>query len=217
MVAGLVRAWVAGWVLSRDTAPPVQEPWGLRVDVGLPNHVARHVLPDADETTVREVAGTVTVPGTWIKAFVPPQDVASWLGPDWAPGEPGWLMATGLRPSDARAPEGYRVDVGTRGAVTRVRVLAADGSVAAAGQAALAAENAVFDQVTTDPAHQRRGLGSFVMRTLANAVTASGATTGVLGATVEGRGLYESLGWTVHAPLAGFVYRPGVARDGSAA
>jgi hypothetical protein len=29
----------------------------------------------------------------------------------------------------------------------------------------------------------------------------------VLGASAEGRALYEALGWQVHAPLAGFVYR----------
>jgi hypothetical protein len=45
------------------------------------------------------------------------------------------------------------------------------------------------------------------MRDLANTGIERGATTGVLGASIEGRALYESLGWRVHAPLAGFVYR----------
>ncbi|WP_349307910.1 MULTISPECIES: GNAT family N-acetyltransferase [unclassified Streptomyces] len=207
MVAELARAWVAGWVLSRETAPPVEEPWGLRVDVGLPNHVARHVLPDADETTVRKVAETVTTPGTWIKAFVPPESMASWLTPDWTSGDAGFLMATDIRPSPTPTPEGYELTTETRGAVIRASVLAADGSIAARGQIAPIGETAVIDQVTTDLAHQRRGLGSFVMRTLANVATEKGATTGVLGATVEGRALYESLGWSVHAPLAGFVYK----------
>jgi hypothetical protein len=30
---------------------------------------------------------------------------------------------------------------------------------------------------------------------------------GLANTGIEGRALYESLGWRVHAPLAGFVYR----------
>jgi ribosomal protein S18 acetylase RimI-like enzyme len=93
------------------------------------------------------------------------------------------------------------------GLVGVVRVCSADGAVAARGQIAVTGSSAVVDQVETDPAHQRRGLGSLVMRTLANDAVARGASTGVLGASSEGRALYEALGWQVHAPLAGFVYR----------
>ncbi len=46
------------------------------------------------------------------------------------------------------------------------------------------------------------------MHTLANAATARGATVGVLAASMDGRALYEALGWTVHSPLAGVIYRP---------
>jgi GNAT superfamily N-acetyltransferase len=116
-------------------------------------------------------------------------------------------MATELSTSDVRAPDGYALTVETRDRVTFVRVLSADGAVAARGQIAPTGECAVVDMVETDPAHQRRGLGSLVMRTLANEALARGASTGVLGASIEGRALYEALGWQVHAPLAGFVYR----------
>jgi hypothetical protein len=34
-----------------------------------------------------------------------------------------------------------------------------------------------------------------------------GATTGILGATVPGRALYEALGWQAAGPLSGFVYQ----------
>jgi predicted GNAT family acetyltransferase len=96
----------------------------------------------------------------------------------------------------------------TQGGVTFLRVLADDGALAARGQIAVTGESAVVDQVETEPAHRRRGLGSVVMRRLANIAVERGATTAVLGASVEGKALYESLGWRVRAPLAGFVYRP---------
>ncbi|MFD2795772.1 GNAT family N-acetyltransferase [Promicromonospora vindobonensis] len=203
----LACAWVAGWALSRGTEPPVEQAEGFRIDVGLPDHVARYVLLDSSEAAVRTVAGAVTVPGTWLKAFIAPETVAAWLPPGWTAGPPAFLMATGLRPSGAAAPDGYVVTAETRAGVTFARVLAADGGLAARGQVAVAGVDAVVDQVETEPAHQRRGLGSLVMRTLANAAVERGATTGVLGASADGRALYEVLGWRLHAPLAGFVYR----------
>jgi hypothetical protein len=39
------------------------------------------------------------------------------------------------------------------------------------------------------------------MRTLTRAALEEGAEVGVLGGTPDGRALYESLGWTVAAPL----------------
>lgn len=71
---------------------------------------------------------------------------------------------------------------------------ASDGSWAARGQIALPGATAVADQIETSPAHRRRGLGRFVMRTLAHVAAEQGAETGILGATPEGRALYESLG-----------------------
>ncbi len=210
MVSELSRAWVDGWVVSRGTPSPSQEPWGLRIDVGRPDQVVRHVLLDADEVAVRKVAETVEAlgtPATWLKAFMAPEDMGAWLGPDWTPDSPGFLMAADLRPSAPRTPGGYTLTTATAEGVTRVRVLAADGSLAARGQVAPVSGYAVVDQVETAPEHQRRGLGSFVMHTLADTAVRQGAATGVLGATVEGRALYETLGWRVHAPLTGFIYR----------
>lgn len=211
MVTWLARAWVAGWAVSRATEPPVERAEGFRIEVGLPHHVARYVLLDADEAAVRRVAESVTVPNTWLKAFVPPEIIVPWLPRGWTEGDPGFLMATDLRSTVAPAPDGYALTAETEGGVTFMRVHAADGSPAARGQIAVTGASAVVDQVVTEPAHQRRGLGSLVMRSLANAAVERGETTGVLGASVEGRALYESLGWKPHAPIAAFVYRAATA------
>lgn len=94
-----------------------------------------------------------------------------------------------------------------RGGTTRVLVLTEDGAFAARGQIAVPGPGrpAVVDQVETSPAHRRRGLGSLVMRTLANAAVEVGASAAVLGATIEGRALYESLGWRTDGPLTGLI------------
>lgn len=50
-------------------------------------------------------------------------------------------------------------------------------------------------------------VGGAVMTALTNAAMDLGAATGILGATAQGRALYETLGWHVAGPLSGFVYK----------
>ncbi|MFF3678809.1 GNAT family N-acetyltransferase [Streptomyces sp. NPDC002120] len=212
--AEAARAWVHGWTLSRGAAEPVPRSWGFTIDVGLPGHVMRHVLHSADEATVRELTGHATAPGAWLKALVPPETLEPWLAPGWRlAGGPGYLMSAPLPGADAAraptgTPDGYRLDTWTRAGVTRVLVRTADGTFAARGQVAVTGLGAVVDQVETDPAHQRRGLGRLVMRGLTAAAAGQGATAGVLGATPEGRALYETMGWRTVAPLTGAMRGP---------
>jgi GNAT superfamily N-acetyltransferase len=208
----LARAWVAGWVVTRGTPGPVEVPWGLRVDVGLPGHLVRHVTPETLPETVRAAAGAAaeTGPGTWIKGFEEPAVMARWLAGTgtWEPDAPGWLMTTALRRAAASAPDGYRLVTETTPAgVTHARVLAGDGTPAAWGRIAVTGTTAVVDQVETAAGHRRRGLGTVVLRTLATTAAERGADTGILGATADGRALYETLGWRAHGPLTGFVRR----------
>ncbi|MFD7787934.1 GNAT family N-acetyltransferase [Streptomyces nojiriensis] len=204
----LARSWVDGWAVSRRAPKPVDVPWGLSVPVGLPTQAVRHVLLDADAETARGLIGAITEPATWIKAFLEPDVMEPWLSPDWEPTDTGFLMAADLRPSVVRAPDGYTATAETDGDVVGVRILAADGEPAARGQIGLTGTACVFDQIITEEAHQRRGLGTVVMAALTAAAVEHGAATGILGATVQGRALYETLDWKVLAPLTGFIHKP---------
>ncbi|MFF4393215.1 GNAT family N-acetyltransferase [Streptomyces sp. NPDC001552] len=204
----LARSWVDGWTVSRRAPRPVDVPWGLSIQVGLPAQAVRHVLLDTDVETARGLIGTVTEPTTCIKAFLEPDVMEPWFSSDWEPTDPGFLMAVDLRPSVVRAPDGYTTTAERDGDVVSVRVLAADGELAARGQTGLTGTACVFDQIITEEAHQRLGLGTVVMGALTEAAVENGAATGVLGATVQGRALYETLDWKVLAPLTGFLYKP---------
>ncbi|MGW3404401.1 GNAT family N-acetyltransferase [Streptomyces zhihengii] len=205
-----VDAWVRGWVVSRGAADPVATPWGFTVDVGQVRHATRHVLTAGDEATVRAVAARVAAPTVWLKVFAEPADVVRWAGPDWQVDEPGWLMWTALRPAPAPAvPAGLTLRTWRRGGVVRVMVTAADGSFAARGQVAATGATAVVDQIETAPHHRRKGLGRLVMHTLQQAALDQGAGVAVLGASPDGRALYESLGWQVQAPLVSLFHTGG--------
>lgn len=207
--AEAVEAWVHGWALSRGAAEPAPSAWGFTIDVGLPQHVMRHVLTAADEPTVRKITEGAAAPNVWLKAFVPPETLTPWLAPGWSlAAGPGFLMSAPLRASRAEVPDGYHLLTWNRAGVTRALVRAPDGAFAARGQVAVTGPTAVVDQVQTDPAHQRRGLGRLVMATLADVAAGQGAAVGVLGATPDGRALYERIGWRVLAPLTSAVRDP---------
>lgn len=211
MVADKVRTWAAGWAISRRTPPPVERPWGVYIEVdGSPAEVGRHVLPVAAESLVRSAAASVTAPRTWMKMPAEPGDVEPWLPPEWVVAweETGHLMCIDLTATSLLAPEGYTATVQAADGVVYVRVLDVVGEVAAQGQMAVVGETAVMDRVMTAESHRRRGLGGFVMRSLANRAVEHGAGMGVLGATDAGRALYETLGWKKHSTIAECIYRP---------
>ncbi|MFJ4841639.1 GNAT family N-acetyltransferase [Streptomyces sp. NPDC088746] len=200
-----VQAWVHGWALSRGAAEPALSSWGFTVNTGPPAHATSHVLTTADAATVREITAGTTRPGVRLKAFVRAESLAAWVAPGWSVAdEPGYLMSTPLRPArpPALLPDGYLLRTWTQDGVTYARVCAADGTLAARGQAAVTGITAVIDKVETQPAHRRRGLGRLIMRTLTDAAAGRGATVGLLASSAEGRALYESTGWAVSAPLA---------------
>lgn len=69
-------------------------------------------------------------------------------------------------------------------------------TLAASGQVFVVKGTAVFDKIVTEPAFQRRGLGSFIMKALAAQAYAHDVEDGLLLASLDGQKLYSHLGWT---------------------
>jgi GNAT superfamily N-acetyltransferase len=110
---------------------------------------------------------------------------------------PEFLMSRALHVGPALPPEGHTLTLRLQGAATDADIHAAEGQLAAGGRMAQAGGFVVFDQIVTEPAHRRKGLGGLVMRALGNQAVNNAAHTGVLVATEDGRALYSRLGWTV--------------------
>jgi GNAT superfamily N-acetyltransferase len=103
-------------------------------------------------------------------------------------------MTAALAPSPTPLPNGFaaRWDVEDTSATYSLD----DGArIAAEGMVGVLGSDAVFDRVETSPAHRRRGLGGHVMGALTTWAVDHGATEGLLAASVDGAGLYTSLGW----------------------
>ncbi|WP_090943220.1 GNAT family N-acetyltransferase [Nonomuraea jiangxiensis] len=175
------------------------------MDVGLPDHVARHIVPHPTPAVLTRLTRSVTTPGTWLKLCAPAEAVAPGLSSKWRIQDPEFMMTTTLTRAAPRAPAGYTLAITTRSNVTAARLLTAAGEVAARGQFAPSGRTVVVDQVETAAGHRRRGLGTVVMQALASTAASMGARDGVLVATAAGRALYETLGWSVHTPMTAAV------------
>jgi GNAT superfamily N-acetyltransferase len=207
-IGELVSGWIDGWTVSRGAADPVPQPWGWTIDVGQAAHVSRHVLPQPTEAEVRKLVATTSAAGTWLKLFAEDDTVRPWICAGWQFGPPGYLMTVPLTAERPEPRPGYTLTSWTRGGVTRVLVRNEEGHFAARGQIAVTGATAVADQIATADEHQRRGLGSLVMRTLQGVAHSAGAATGILVGSPDGQALYRSLGWTTRSPMASLVHQP---------
>ncbi|WP_166378787.1 GNAT family N-acetyltransferase [Catellatospora methionotrophica] len=206
----LVTAWGRGWARSRGVPRLVSVPGGFRADVGLPGHRVRYVLHTWDGALLAAYGRRIAAPGTWIKISGRSADLRGALPPRWTLADTGHLMSTPFTAGAADVQAPYAMRVTTAGDVVVATVVDGAGDTAASGRLARAGEFGIIDRVETAPPHQRRGLGTAVMRALSDHAARNGMSTGLLVATDDGRRLYSSLGWSVRSEIAAaYVDEPG--------
>lgn len=201
----LIALFVRGWAMTRDVAPPVATMGGYFVHVGQPDQKARYVFAALDADVLGGLARSIDEPLVYLKVCEAPEAVRAVLPASWIIREPPTFMMTAPLEAAAPAlPEDYRLEIETDGALSSAAIVFRDGIVARA-RIALLGDTVLFDQVSTDDAHRRRGLGRALMQGLTNTALERRASNGLLCATEIGRLLYEGLGWTVHAPYTSAV------------
>jgi GNAT superfamily N-acetyltransferase len=196
----IIETWVKGWALARQTPPPVRKGSGFRVEVGWPQQLARYVFPALTDEFA-QLAASITEPWIHLKVCAPPAAVRAVLPACWTIQPVGFLMtdfnATEL--DRACLPQGYSIETTEDKPVSVVSFFTPEGEVAAIGRVVFVEGYAIYDRIETHPSHRRRGLGRAVMQALKAIGEARGKTDGILVATQEGKALYQTLGWQVHA------------------
>src|SRR3546814_148583 len=116
----IVAIWIKGWTTARETAPPVPDHGGFRVDVGWPQQKARYVFA-ALSPAIGELARAINEPWIFLKACAPPDAMQAMLPSQWIIQRPGHMMTcAGTMAGDSALPGGYVFDV-TKGAISGVR------------------------------------------------------------------------------------------------
>lgn len=201
----LIALFVRGWAMTRNVAPPVATMGGYHIHVGQPDQKARYVFATLDPDALATLARSIDEPLIYLKVCEAPEKVRAVLPARWIIREPPTFMMTAqLAAAAPPLPNGYDLDIETYGALSSATVTFRD-EVVARAHIALLGDTVLFDQVSTDEAHRRKGLGRALMQGLANTALEHNAPNGLLCATEMGRFLYESLGWTVHAPYTSAV------------
>ncbi|MDN3238151.1 GNAT family N-acetyltransferase [Glycomyces tritici] len=199
----LIMAWGRGRAHSRTTALPEPIDGGFRVAVGPPSTEIREVFHTYTPESLAAAAARLDEPGHQVMIAGPSALLASTVPSTWTMDDRGHLMTVPFAHDHYAVPEDYRLLLESEGPLTVARVFHRNGDLAASARLGRDGEFGVFDKVVTAPAHQRRGLGSLMMRALSGSARAQGMRFGLLVGSDDGRALYEHLGWSFVADFPG--------------
>lgn len=205
--AELLEQWLRARSIARNLPQPVPDRGGLRVDTAMPEELRRYVFA-GPTPAITELAQEIHEPYVFIKMCGPGARLQSLVPPRWQLQPAGYLMTKepGRNPVPS-LPPGYWLQVQTESGVTTARIFADDDTPAASGYGVEYEGVFVFDRIATAPAHQHQGLGAAIMAALGTAQQSQAAQR-VLVATEAGRGLYSTLGWSVHSPFSTVTITP---------
>jgi hypothetical protein len=195
----LIFQWSAARSIARNLPQPVPDFGGHRVDTYNDKERRRWIFPFM-QPGLSELARIVDQPRDYIKLCGTASELAAVLTDDWEIGDPGHIMTFQGKAVQRDVPNGYVMEIKKFDQVTEVRILNGNGELAASGYAVETEQLFVYDRIVTEPAHQRKGLGSVVMGALRTSIHQSGIRE-LLVATDQGRDLYETLGWNVISPF----------------
>ncbi|MCU1565380.1 MAG: family N-acetyltransferase [Pseudarthrobacter sp.] len=201
-ITGLLEVWVAGWAGCRGyrTSSEGRFPAALRTDTSGEWEFFASEPTEAEFAAL--AAKTAEVPARVLTILTNDparySDLARRHGLN-VTSDSQAMMIVDMETQDAEDPwlsdDDLSLATSERDGVHYAEVLSGD-SVAAGGRVFVVGDTAVFDKIITNPAFQRRGLGSFIMRALAAQAFEHDVQTGLLLASLDGQKLYSHLGWT---------------------
>lgn len=196
----LLERWLTGWSSSRGLPRPLRDGGGLRVDVGWPDQVRRHVFVDAG-SALQTCAAGVREGFFHIKAAVDREQLMQTLPAGWMVEEQRYLMVrSGPMQAASGLGPGFSIVSSSEHGTAVLCIIDADGAVAGTGRITLDQGTAVFDRIETSATHRRQGLASALMLALDRVAIDAGVTERLLVATEAGAHLYRHLGWQMLAP-----------------
>lgn len=195
----IIKKWLTGWSLSRELPLPVKYKSGYKVNVGYPEQKARYVFtePNKDFT---DLAETITEPWIYLKVCAPPYSFKESLPPGWIIQPQGYIMVNNQLMSEKPIELENKYIIQSEGynATTVIKIIADNGDLAAIGRIIIVDDLAIYDRISTDINHRRKGLATVVMKELEKIALSMGVRNNFLVATGEGKLLYESLGWKLY-------------------
>lgn len=194
----ILEKWVTAWALSRKLPLPIRFNSGYKVDVGYEKQIARYVFSELNDDFIR-LSDTINEAWVFLKVCASREEVRNKISQKWVFQPQGYMMScpSPMIIPKVILPDGYEVEFDSYNSTTLVKVVTQSGELASSGRVVIVDDLAVYDRISTEENHVRKGLATFLMKELEQIAISQNAYKNFLVATEQGKLLYESLGWTI--------------------
>lgn len=196
----IIEKWLKGWSLSRELPSPSKYKSGFKVDVGYETQKARYVFPELNEDFF-QLTKSIDEPWIYLKVCACSEELKSLLLEKWVIKPQGYMMSC-LQPMnipDVSLHKEYKLEYDSYNSTFVIRIITEKGELASIGRVVIVDDLAVYDRISTEDNHKRKGLATFLMKELEKIALSKGILNHFLVATEQGKLLYESLGWELYS------------------
>lgn len=196
----ILEKWLKGWALSRELPLPTTYKSGYMVDVGYENQKKRYVFAEPNDDYI-QLSKSIDQPWVYLKVCTPITELKKILPNKWKIEPQGYMMSCFKRMSlpNYSLAENYTFEFNNYNSTFVVRIVTKNGELASIGRVVLVDDLAIYDRISTETNHRKKGLGTLLMKELEKIALANNVTTNFLVATEEGKSLYMSLGWEIYS------------------
>jgi len=194
----ILEKWLRAWSLSRQLPLPTKFKSGFKVDVGYENQKTRYIFAELNDDFIQL---TNIIKETWVflKVCAAPEDLINPISDQWVIQPQGYMMncSSPMNIQKITLPDNYKVDVKNYNSTTLIKVLTKEGELASIGRITIVEDLAIYDRISTEENHKRKGLATYLIAELEKIAVSQNVHENFLVATEQGRSLYQSLGWKV--------------------
>jgi hypothetical protein len=196
----IVEKWLKGWCLSRDLPLPIQYQSGFKVEVGYENQKSRYVFTEPNDDFF-QLAELIDEPWVFLKVCTSFNEFKDKIPEKWQVQPQGYMMSCfrTMTFPEVNFPDDYRLEFEEYHSTFLVKIVTKNDEVASIGRLIIIEDLAVYDRISTENNHKRKGLATFVMKELEKIALSKGIYNNFLVATEQGKILYESLGWEIYS------------------
>ncbi|MCC9070639.1 GNAT family N-acetyltransferase [Flavobacterium sp. F-65] len=196
----ILEKWLKGWALSRELPLPIKYKSGYMIDVGYENQKKRYVFTEPNNDYI-QLSKSIDEPWVYLKACTAPDKLKSMLSKKWVIEPQGYMMScsTQMSFSNRNLSDDYKFEFDNYNSTFVIRIVTKNGELTSIGRVVLVDDLAIYDRISTEENHRRKGLGTILMKELEKIALANNVSNNFLVATEEGKSLYLSLGWEIYS------------------
>lgn len=196
----ILEKWLNAWSLSRELPLPTKFKSGYKVDVDYEKQKARYVFAELNDDFI-QLSETINENWIFLKVCASPEEIKNKISERWVIQPQAYLMScvSPMNISNRSLPDGYEIEFDSYNSTTVVKILANDGELASIGRIVIVDDLAVYDRISTEENHKRKGLATFLIKELEQIAMSKNVYKNFLVATEQGKLLYQSLGWKIYS------------------